>query len=217
MIELQGLGLHYPAGPALLFDDTSVPQGHVLLLRGESGSGKSTLLALMAGLLAPTQGQLRIGGISPSKLGASKRDAWRGQHIGLMPQRALLSPHLTTWQNLALPFVCTGQAIQHDAIDGLLTSLGLQDVADRPAHTLSQGQAHRVALGRALVRQPTVLLADEPTASLDDRHTAQVLALLQAHAQQATLVVATHDARVLTYLHGPQVHTLQLGEPRVAA
>jgi putative ABC transport system ATP-binding protein len=210
MIALHGLGLHYPQGPHLVFADTTVPSGHTLVLRGDSGSGKSSLLALLAGLLKPTQGQLTVAGVNPHALGASQRDAWRGAHIGLLPQRALLSPHLSVWQHLALPFVCTSQAVNHGAIEQLLSALGLSDLADRPAHSLSGGQAQRVALGRALVRRPAVLLADEPTASLDDRHTAQVLDLLQAHARQATLVIATHDARVIQHLTGPQVHTLTL-------
>lgn len=211
MIDLQSLSLRYPQGPTLHFDDTHVPQGHTLILRGDSGSGKSTLLAILAGLLAPSQGQARVAGTAPSELPPAQRDRWRGATIGLLPQRALLSPHLSVWQHLALPYVCAGLAPDHTAIERTLRDLSLLPQADQPAHALSGGQAQRVALGRALVRRPTVLLADEPTASLDDTHTAGVLALLQAHANQATMVLATHDARVIDHLGGrPQVQTLQL-------
>jgi len=154
MIALHGLGLHYPQGPHLLFADTTVPSGHTLVLRGDSGSGKSSLLALLAGLLHPTQGHLMVAGINPYTLGAAQRDAWRGAHIGLLPQRALLSPHLSVWEHLALPFVCASQAVNHHALEQLLSALGLSELADRQAHSLSGGQAQRVALGRALVRWP---------------------------------------------------------------
>jgi putative ABC transport system ATP-binding protein len=201
MIQLQGLGLRYPQGPALVFDDITVPPGGVLLLRGNSGSGKSTLLAMLAGLLTPSQGRVRIEGVDPYELTPARRDHWRGATVGLLPQRALLSPHLSVWQHLALPDVCAGQSVNQPAIEALLGALGLSGLADRTADRLSGGQAQRVALGRALVRQPALLLADEPTASLDDTHTHQVLdLLLQQQGPQRTLVIATHDARVVQHL-----------------
>ncbi|HEX5371795.1 MAG TPA: ATP-binding cassette domain-containing protein [Aquabacterium sp.] len=211
MIDLLGLSLRYPQGPTLHFDDAHVPQGHTLILRGDSGSGKSTLLAILAGLLPPSQGQARVAGVAPHELPPAKRDRWRGATIGLLPQRALLSPHLSVWQHLALPYVCAGDTPDPAAIERTLRALALLPQAERLAHTLSGGQAQRVALGRALVRQPAVLLADEPTASLDDTHTHQVLALLQAQAGRATIVIATHDARAVHHLSGrPEVQTLQL-------
>lgn len=213
MIELQGLRHRYPSGPEIHFCDISVPQGHTLVLRGDSGSGKSTLLSILAGLLPPTRGQVAVAGTDPWALGASARDTWRGRTVGLLPQRAWVNPALSVWQHLALPAVCTGEQPDHARIEQLLSGLNLSALADRPAHTLSGGQVQRLALGRALVRQPRVLLADEPTASLDDRHTGHVLQLLHQLAGQATVVIATHDARVHQHLSTRlDVHTLSLDE-----
>ena len=202
MIHASGLALQHQGGPRLSFPDLAVPQGHTLLLRGDSGSGKSTLLAMLAGLLAPSQGHLQVAGTDPWSLTPARRDAWRGRTLGLLPQRAWVNPALSVWQHLALPAVCTGETPDAEAIDHLLQRLGLAAWAHQPARALSGGQVQRLALGRALVRHPQVVLADEPTASLDDRHTAQVLEQLRELGGRATVVIATHDARVIQALQG---------------
>lgn len=213
MIDWRGLSARYPGGHPLTYEDTKVPEGGILVLRGESGSGKSTLLALLAGLIQPASGQVRVAGTPLTSLKPSALDAWRGRHLGLLPQKTWLSPVLNVGQQVALPFVCTGDAVDTRAIDQTLRALGIQDLAHRHPHELSVGQAQRVALARALVRQPTVLLADEPTASLDDRHAAAVVALLCEVASCATLVIATHDARVLAQLATKPQQVLHLRPP----
>ena len=202
MISTGQLAYQYSGGTVLRFDDVDVPQGGVLLLRGVSGSGKSTWLALAAGLLAPTAGDITVAGQSLKALGQAGGDAWRATTIGFLPQKLHLSSALTVHANLALAQWAAGQAQDDRRIRETLTALGVHTLAQRKPSQLSGGQAQRVALARAVLLQPKVILADEPTASLDDEAAQQAVALLQATAkhQGATLVIATHDARVTACL-----------------
>jgi putative ABC transport system ATP-binding protein len=208
MIETQGLACAYPGGALLRFDDVSVPQGGTLLLRGPSGSGKSTWLALVAGLLTPCAGLLRVADQDLAALGSGARDAWRARQVGFLPQKLHLSDALTVADNLALVYFSAGVPVDRSALAQGLAALGVADLAARKPAQLSGGQAQRVALARALLLRPRVVLADEPTASLDDEACATALLRLQRSAQAcgATLVVATHDARVLQAM--PQASVL---------
>ena len=217
MIRTQGLVAAHPGGPQITFPDVDVPQGGVLLLRGPSGSGKSTWLALVAGLMAPLQGTLvvadtRLHADAPAStvpnLGSSGAalDAWRARHVGLLPQRLHLSAALTVAEKLALAQWAAGVKADPQRVADVLAALDVDGLAQRRPHQLSGGQAQRVALARAVLLKPQVLLADEPTASLDDEAAQAALAvLLQAAVQaRATLVLATHDARVVAALQGAQ-------------
>ncbi len=204
MIRTRQLAYRYPSYPGsqsgseLAFPDVNVPQGGVLLLRGPSGSGKSTWLALAAGLLRATAGQLTVAGQDLNALKKVATDAWRAKAIGFLPQKLHLSEALTVAGNLAMAQWAAGVPDDAGAISQVLASLGLADLAHRKPSQLSGGQAQRVALARAVLLSPQVILADEPTASLDDAAVQAALQLLQACAQRcgATLVIATHDARV---------------------
>lgn len=202
MIAWAGLRHRYGQGSELAFADLNLPIGQHLLLRGASGSGKSTLLALLAGLMRPSGGQISVAGTALHTLTARQSDAWRGVNLGFVPQRLHLSAALSVADNLALPFIAAGLKPDAARAADLLDRLALTELAQRRPHQLSVGQAQRVALARALMRRPKLLLADEPSASLDDANTAQMLTLLlQAATEQgATLVVATHDARVIERL-----------------
>ena len=204
MIVSSGLQFAYASGTRLHFPDVNVPQGGVLLLGGPSGSGKSTWLALVAGLVAPSAGSLQVAGQALGSLGALKTDAWRAQTIGFLPQKLHLSAALTVQRNLELAFWAAGVAQDPVRIRTALDALGVADLAQRLPAQLSGGQAQRVALARAVLMRPRVLLADEPTASLDDPNAADAVQLLWTTAQSlgATLVIATHDARVGHTLHG---------------
>lgn len=217
MIETRRLAFAYPAGPTLAFADVSLPQGGTLLLQGRSGAGKSTWLALVAGLLTPTAGQAIVAGQDVGALRRGERDTWRGRSIGFLPQKLHLSDSLSVQRNLALVYFAAGLAQDDAAIEAALAALGVADLAGRMPQQLSGGQAQRVALARATLLQPKVLLADEPTASLDDEAAHAALQLLRAAAGRcgATLVIATHDARVRDALAGAQV--LRLDAAPVAA
>ncbi len=217
MIQTRALAYRYPQGPALSFPDVEVPQGGTLLLQGRSGAGKSTWLALVAGLLTPSSGELLVAGQDLAPLRGGERDRWRGRSIGFLPQKLHLSDALSVERNLALVYFAAGLAEDKAAVRAALEALGVAELAHRMPGQLSGGQAQRVALARATLLQPKVLLADEPTASLDDQAAAAALSLLRDAARRcaATLVVATHDARVREALRGAQV--LPLSVEQVAA
>ena len=202
MITTRQLAYHYANGPEIRFEDLDVPQGGVLLLTGASGSGKSTWLALAAGLLRASSGSITVAGQALTLLDKVHSDAWRAKAIGFLPQKLHLSAALTVHGNLALAQWAAGQKTDDTSIQKALAALGVQDLAGRKPSQLSGGQAQRVALARAVLLEPQVILADEPTASLDDEACTAALVLLLATAERlkATLVVATHDSRVNKHL-----------------
>ena len=201
MIRTKHLNYAYAGQAALVFPDVDVPQGDTLVLRGNSGSGKSTWLALLAGLLTPQQGELTVAAQQLNGLSNTARDAWRANNLGFLPQKLHLSEALTVAENLQLAYFAAGLPLNAAAkthIESTLMALGVAAFANRKPSTLSGGQAQRVALARAVLLNPRIILADEPTASLDDEAASAALALLQASAARchATLVIATHDFRV---------------------
>jgi putative ABC transport system ATP-binding protein len=214
MLQTEDLQFAYPGGAQMRLPDITLPQGGVLLLQGASGSGKSTLLALCCGLLTATAGRLHVAGQDMVVLRGAERDAWRGRNVGFLPQRLHLSESLSVRGNLGLVFFAAGLAQDAEKINAALQALGVNELADRLPSELSGGQAQRVALARAVLLSPKIILADEPTASLDDAAAKQACELLlQAAALQgASLVIATHDARVRQALHDadekPQIVSL---------
>ncbi len=202
MIRTHALTFAYPHSATLQFPDVDLPQGAVLLLKGASGCGKSTWLALVAGLVRPAAGQLVVAGQDLNALNSVASDAWRAGAIGFLPQKLHLSAALTVAQNLQAAQWAAGRAQDAQAITKALSALGVAELAQLKPAQLSGGQAQRVALARAVLLKPQVILADEPTASLDDDAAADAVQLLLTTAQlhQATLVIATHDARVATLM-----------------
>jgi putative ABC transport system ATP-binding protein len=167
---------------------------HCALL-GLSGSGKSTFLNVLAGILRPSEGAVRLDGedLYPLK---GRDDRWRGRRIGMVPQRLHLLAALTAFENVALACYLAGTP-QGD-VAPLLAELGLTQRSSARPSALSVGEQQRVAIARALVNRPRLLLADEPTSSLDDDNAQRALDLLLAAAQRAgaLLIVATHDTRI---------------------
>ncbi|NJS35872.1 MAG: ATP-binding cassette domain-containing protein [Brachymonas sp.] len=198
MLVSEQLSFSYPGGAVMRFPDLALPEKGVLLLQGASGSGKSTLLALCCALLSGACGKLRVAGQDVLTLKGAERDAWRGRTVGFLPQRLHLSESLSVRGNLGLVFFAAGLPEDTAKIEAALQALGVADLAERRPSALSGGQAQRVALARAVLLSPKIILADEPTASLDDEAAFQAIALLLQAAQRcgASLVIATHDARV---------------------
>ena len=202
MITTRQLAYQYAKGPEIKFPNLNVAQGGTLLLSGASGTGKSTWLALAAGLLPASSGSVTVAEQDLQQLDKVDSDAWRSKAIGFLPQKLHLSTALSVHGNLALAQWAAGQKTNDKSILAALAALGVADLSERKPSQLSGGQAQRVALARATLLQPKVILADEPTASLDDDACAAALDLLLATAERlkATLVVATHDSRIKKHL-----------------
>lgn len=199
MVDAQGVTFRYAAhSPAIRFPDVRVPQGEHCLLLGNSGSGKTTFLHILAGLRRPTTGRIVVGDQELNALRGAMLDRYRGRSIGLVFQQPHLVGSLSVAQNVQLAQYLAGLPQQTDTVNKVLKQLQLMHRRDALPHTLSQGEAQRATIARALLNRPRVLMADEPTASLDDENCYRVLRLLrqQAERYQATLIVATHDQRI---------------------
>jgi putative ABC transport system ATP-binding protein len=192
VLSLKGVRHRYGAREVLRLEHFAAAQGEKWLVLGPSGSGKSTLLHILAGLLAPSEGSVQVA-----------------RPIGIVPQKLHLIASLTVEQNLLLAQYLAGAREEPARAAQVLAGVGLADRAQARPHELSHGQAQRVAVARAVMNRPKLLIADEPTSNLDDAHCAAALDLLEAQAAEcgATLVVATHDARA----RGRFVHRLELG------
>lgn len=183
--------------------DLDIEPGEVLAVMGPSGSGKSTLLHCLAGVLAPDQGSVWFDGIEISALNESARSRLRLERLGFVFQFGQLLPDLSAVDNISVPLLLAGvrrsEAI--DRAEGWLQQLGLADARNRLPAELSGGQAQRIAVARALVMEPVVLFADEPTGSLDSLAAEQVMnALLDLVRESGTtVVIITHDPRTAAY------------------
>lgn len=180
------------------FPDIDLKQEESLLILGKSGIGKTTLLHLLAGLLPPKSGEISIDGVETKNLSARKLDQFRGQHIGLVFQKNHAVQSLTVLDNLKARLFFSKRKANQQAIDQLLLALDLTDVKHRKIQEISQGQLQRLGIAMAVVHNPKLILADEPTASLDDENCRIVIDLLkeQAKKHKANLIVITHDYRV---------------------
>jgi putative ABC transport system ATP-binding protein len=199
MISVTGLRHEYDGTTVLDLPRFEAEAGAHWLVLGLSGSGKTTLLHVLGGLLRPTAGEVVVAGENLGALRGAALDRFRGRRVGIVFQQMHLLSTLTVAQNLLLAPYLADLPQDRARVRDVLASLDLADQAQAYPAELSTGQQQRVAIARAIMNDPAVLLADEPTASLDDVRSAQVLDLLtaQAEAHGATLVIATHDRRVM--------------------
>ena len=215
MFAIQNLTHAYAGREVLRVDEWRAEQGAQWLMLGPSGSGKSTLLHVLAGILRPASGQAVVAEQDLGALSEAALDRFRGKHIGIVLQRLHLIDSLSVLNNLLLAQYMAGAKQDAARVREVLASLDLADKASAMPHELSHGQAQRVAVARAVVNKPKLLLADEPTSNLDDVRCVQVLDLLldQARACGATLVIATHDQRIKSRV----ANHYELGQIKVAA
>jgi putative ABC transport system ATP-binding protein len=201
-VVLQSVRFGWAGGnePDLTIDDLRIAPGERLFIQGPSGSGKSTLLSLLAGVAAPQEGSVTVLGQRIGELGASRRDRFRADHIGYIFQMFNLIPYLSVIDNVTLPLRFSARRLQRidnpaEEASRLLAHLGMGDLMDRPVTELSVGQQQRVAAARALIGSPEIVLADEPTSSLDRENSERFIQLLfeECDRDRTTLVFVSHN------------------------
>ena len=204
------------SGPVRALDGVtfSVASGSSVAITGPSGGGKSTLLGVIGGLAQPTSGSVRIGDSPISELSERDRSDFRRSHIGFVYQVDNLLPFLTVVENVGLQLSLNGQPSGTGKSLAMLSNLGLAGLAYRLPDHLSGGQRQRAAVARAVVHQPKIILADEPTGALDTANAAGVIDLLLGMQQEigATLIMVTHDREAASRLD----HQVYLRDGRVS-
>jgi putative ABC transport system ATP-binding protein len=208
-LAVRGLGFRYQSGApfGLSLPHLELARGEELLLVGRSGCGKSTLLQLIAGLLEPDAGSIEIDGHDVTAMRGAARDRFRGQHVGMVFQTFNLLQGFSARENVLVALLMSDVPKS----DSLLRSLGI-DALDAPAENLSVGQQQRVAIARALACRPTLVLADEPTASLDPENSVNAIRVLRdaCREQGAALLIVSHDPSLES--HFARVERLQPSE-----
>ncbi|MEX1221560.1 MAG: ABC transporter ATP-binding protein [Idiomarina sp.] len=212
-VRIRDLRFRWPGAADLLLDipQLDITAGERVMLRGPSGSGKSTLLSLLAGIHAPQHGSIELLQQNLAALSARQRDKLRANDIGFVFQQFNLLPYLCALDNVLLGSQFSRQRRQRIADSGetltgaaerLLTELGIvAAIQQQPAHTLSVGQQQRVAVARALLGKPALIIADEPTSALDAERRDEFLQLLfkECEQQQTALLFVTHDASLASH------------------
>ncbi|WP_367330422.1 ABC transporter ATP-binding protein [Sphingobacterium multivorum] len=198
IVSTTKLSFQYPNSRLIEFPDIHIEKGQHTLLLGDSGSGKTTLLNILGGLARPETGQVKINSQDLALLSNSRLDEFRAQYIGFIFQEAHLLRNLTLLENIKLAQSLAGKKIDISAIHLILKQLQLDEKSAAYPNELSRGQLQRAAIARSVINKPALLIADEPTAALDDNNTYRVLELLLSIADTAgsTLLITTHDKRI---------------------
>lgn len=198
MIQSKNLSFAYNSTTSFEFPDVNCEAADALLITGISGKGKTTLLHLLGGLLRPKKGSVAIQNTTISDLSEKELDQFRGKNIGLVLQQSHFIASLNVLENVVLAsWLATGKKAI-DKAKSLLKELDLEDQMYKLPSNLSIGQQQRVSIARALINEPKLLLADEPTSSLDDENAAKVADLLTHLSKEykASLIIVTHDYRL---------------------
>lgn len=202
ILETVNLSKVYGKGNTMVkaLDDVtfSVNRGEFVAIVGPSGSGKSTLMHIMGGVDTPTSGKVLIDGTDISKLKESALAVFRRRQIGLVYQFYNLIPILTVKENLTLPLLLDGKKPDPHQLDYIISKLGLTGRLNHLPNQLSGGQQQRVSIGRALINNPAIMLADEPTGNLDSANSKEIMSLLEDFNKEfnQTVIMITHDERI---------------------
>ncbi|MFP7696651.1 ABC transporter ATP-binding protein [Trueperella sp. LYQ143] len=216
MIELRGVTKDFQQGSqtihALKETHFQAGRGEFIAVIGPSGSGKSTFLTIIGGLQTPTSGEVFLAGENITTANTKARSAARFRNLGFVTQSSSLVPFLTVREQLQLHGKVTKDRADNERILAMLDQLGVADLADKYPADLSGGERQRVAIAAALFHQPSVVLADEPTAALDTERALATAELLRdlAHETQAAIVMVTHDTRLIPYCD--RVYEIRDGE-----
>ena len=202
ILEVTNLSKTYGTGEtqvkALDNVSLSVESGEFVAIIGPSGSGKSTLLHILGGVDVRTSGSVVINGVDISNLDETALAIFRRRQIGLIYQFYNLIPILTVKENLTLPLLLDGRKPDERVVDDLLKTLGLTERVNHLPNQLSGGQQQRVSIGRALINNPALMLADEPTGNLDSENSREIVSLLRKFNKEnnQTVIIITHDERI---------------------
>lgn len=198
MLVTNQLTFAYAPTKPFAFPDVRCADREALLILGRSGTGKTTLLHLLALLLKPKGGSVTIGQTDLTQLSPAQTAAFRAKHVGIIYQKPHFVSSLSVIDNLLLANYLAGKPQQSQRARELAGQLGFGDQLTKKTHQLSQGEQQRVSIARAVMNQPDVILADEPTSNLDDENTNRVVTLLREQSEQigASLIVVTHDQRL---------------------
>mgnify|MGYP002761903593 FL=1 len=202
ILEVQNLSKTYGKGDTMVkaLDNVSlsVQKGEFVAIVGPSGSGKSTLLHILGGVDTPTSGKVIINGTDISQLDETALAIFRRRQIGLIYQFYNLIPILTVEENMTLPLLLDGRKPDKKQVEYLMHTLGLEKRINHLPNQLSGGQQQRVSIGRALINNPALMLADEPTGNLDSENTKEIIALLRRFNRDfnQTVVIITHDENI---------------------
>ncbi|WP_353146892.1 ABC transporter ATP-binding protein [Flavobacterium sp.] len=198
MISTKNITFSYNKDQNFIMPDLFCQAGSTILVTGNSGKGKTTYLHILAGLLKPKSGEIFIDNNEISQLKGSKGDKFRGKNIGVVFQKSHFIASLSVLENLEMAsWLATGKKHTKRAKE-LLNKLDILEQAHKQPSQLSVGQQQRVSIARALINEPKVLLADEPTSSLDDKNADNVIELLETLSKEykAALIIVTHDSRI---------------------
>lgn len=197
-IEIRNLKFSYHPHPILDISSLEVKVGEIVFLYGPSGSGKSTLLELIAGVLKSQSGELNVCEQDLAKMSLADLDHFRAANVGYIFQSFNLIPYLSVLENIELPFLFQKKEVDQTELAKLIKNLGLEPFVNRPVSQLSVGQQQRVAVARALIKKPKIILADEPTSALDYDHRENFLKILfeLCRAHKTTVLFVSHDLTI---------------------
>ena len=198
MLKTEALSFSYDNSKIFNFPDILLQKGEDLLILGDSGVGKTTLIQILSGLLRPQSGTVELNGTRFENLSSKSLDQFRGSHIGMVFQRSHFVRNLSILDNLLLFLYLSNKLHDKQRAIDLLEEIGLSDKLNSMPDELSQGEQQRAAIATALIKTPDLILADEPTSSLDDNNCKKIITLLkeQASLTNAKLIIITHDQRL---------------------